>query len=84
MRLVKKRASRGLGALICEKFAAEGCNVAINYNSSREKAEQVAAKIEKEYGIRSLVVPGVSLQTGRPAFNLNLINHKGCGSPRRV
>ena len=40
---------RGLGALIAEKFAAEGCNVAINYNASRERAEQVAEKLEKEY-----------------------------------
>jgi len=40
--------SRGLGELICIKFAQEGCNVAINYNASEERARGVKAKIEKE------------------------------------
>ncbi|KAI9753724.1 MAG: hypothetical protein M4579_005015 [Chaenotheca gracillima] len=34
--------SRGLGALIAEKFAVEGCNVAINYVSSEERAKETA------------------------------------------
>ncbi|KIV78742.1 hypothetical protein PV11_06355 [Exophiala sideris] len=36
--------SRGLGALICEKFAAEGSNVVVNYVNSKDSAEQVAEK----------------------------------------
>ncbi len=45
---------------MAEKFAAEGCNVAINYNANQERANQVARKVEKEYKVRSLVVKGVS------------------------
>lgn len=48
-----------MGALICEKFAAEGCNVAVNYNASKDRAEQVAEKIEKEYKIKTIVIGGV-------------------------
>jgi NAD(P)-dependent dehydrogenase (short-subunit alcohol dehydrogenase family) len=50
---------RGLGALICEKFAAEGCNIAVNYNASKERAEDVAKKIEKEYKVKAIVIGGV-------------------------
>lgn len=51
--------SRGLGALIAEKFAAEGCHVAVNYNASKDRAEQLVAKIEKEYKVKSFVIHGV-------------------------
>ena len=50
---------RGLGALIAEKFAAEGCSIAINYNASQERAEQLAEKIEREYKAKALLVQGV-------------------------
>ncbi|KAE8160688.1 hypothetical protein BDV40DRAFT_289896 [Aspergillus tamarii] len=43
--------SRGLGALVCEKFAAEGANVLINYHSNAEAAQQLADKLEKEYSV---------------------------------
>jgi hypothetical protein len=36
--------SRGIGAAVCRKFAAEGYAVAVNYQTSREKAEAVAAE----------------------------------------
>lgn len=35
--------SRGIGAALCRKFAAEGYAVAVNYQTSRGKAEDVAA-----------------------------------------
>jgi NAD(P)-dependent dehydrogenase (short-subunit alcohol dehydrogenase family) len=38
-------ASRGIGRGIAETVAAEGANVAVNYTSSAEKAEEVAAAI---------------------------------------
>ncbi len=57
---------RGLGALVAEKFAAEGCNVAVNYNASKDRAEQVVEKIEKEYKVKSFVIHGVG---SRPALN---------------
>lgn len=45
---------------MAEKFAAEGCNVAINYNANQERANQVARKAEKEHKVKSLIVQGVS------------------------
>ncbi|KAH8793647.1 short-chain dehydrogenase/reductase-like protein sdr [Hyaloscypha sp. PMI_1271] len=50
--------SRGLGELICLKFADEGCNVAINYNSSADKAAAVAKKVEQDYGTRAFTIQG--------------------------
>lgn len=38
---------RGLGALIAEKFATEGCHIAINYVSNLERARETAVKIEE-------------------------------------
>lgn len=38
-------AGRGLGAAIARAFAREGAQVAINYRSSREKAEALAAEL---------------------------------------
>ncbi|GIJ81675.1 hypothetical protein Asppvi_000174 [Aspergillus pseudoviridinutans] len=52
--------SRGLGAVICQKFAAEGCNVAINYHSNHEVAEDLASRLEKEYSIKSIILQGDS------------------------
>jgi len=49
--------SRGLGALICERFAAEGCNVAINYVSSEERAKEVAANVEK-FSVKAVTIQG--------------------------
>ena len=49
---------RGLGALICERFAAEGCNIAVNYLSSEDRAKEVAAKVEK-HSVKSVVIQGV-------------------------
>ncbi|KAL8656842.1 MAG: hypothetical protein Q9226_002514 [Calogaya cf. arnoldii] len=51
-------ASRGLGALLAEKFAAEGCNVAINYNASQDRAQQVADKICNTYNCKAIIVKG--------------------------
>ncbi|KAM3072262.1 hypothetical protein ACMFMG_009078 [Clarireedia jacksonii] len=48
--------TRGLGEAICLKFAAEGCNIAINYVSSEQKAGELRERIEKEFGVRVLVL----------------------------
>ena len=45
--------TRGIGAAICEVFAREGADVAFNYHSREDLAEQVKAKIES-YGRRAL------------------------------
>lgn len=46
--------SRGIGRAIALRFAAEGADVAINYASSREAAEEVAGEI-KEMGRKSAI-----------------------------
>lgn len=48
--------SRGLGTAICYALAAEGADVVVNYARSADKAEAVAAQIEKKYGRRALAV----------------------------
>lgn len=45
--------TRGIGAAICEVFAREGADVAFNYHSRDELAEQVKGKIES-FGRRAL------------------------------
>jgi hypothetical protein len=60
------------GELICLKFADEGCNVAINYNSSADKAAAVAKKVEQDYGMRTFTIQGVS-KASPAAFPSQLI-----------
>ncbi len=50
---------RGLGAVVAEKFAAEGSNVAINYFSNVGRAKETAAKVEKDYGVKAIIIQGV-------------------------
>ena len=45
--------TRGIGAAICEIFAREGADVAFNYNSRDDLAEEIRKKIEA-YGRRAL------------------------------
>ncbi|MCJ1225143.1 hypothetical protein MMC12_001792 [Toensbergia leucococca] len=58
-------ASRGLGALVAEKFAAEGCNVAINYVSNLSRAKQTAEKLETTYKAKTVVDMGVKADIER-------------------
>lgn len=37
--------SRGIGAAVARRLAADGCRVAVNYNTSKERAEALAAEI---------------------------------------
>jgi 3-oxoacyl-[acyl-carrier protein] reductase len=43
--------SRGIGAAIVRRFAEEGAAVAFTYNSSKEKAEALAAEVSATYGV---------------------------------
>jgi 3-oxoacyl-[acyl-carrier protein] reductase len=54
--------SSGIGAAVAGVLAAEGCNVAVTYRSSRQGAEQVAADV-RAHGRHAWVVP---LELGRP------------------
>ncbi|KAF2399098.1 NAD(P)-binding protein, partial [Trichodelitschia bisporula] len=49
---------RGLGAVIARKFAAEGSNVAINFVNRPEPAQELAATLAKEYGVKTVVLQG--------------------------
>lgn len=42
--------SRGIGAAICRAFAAEGAHVLLTYGGSKDKAEALAAEINKSGG----------------------------------
>lgn len=57
--------SRGLGALICEKFAAEGANIIVNYNQSAEKAAEVAEKVGK-HRVKTAIIQAVCISPEFP------------------
>ncbi|KAK5107908.1 hypothetical protein LTR62_000568 [Meristemomyces frigidus] len=48
----------GLGAEICRKFAAEGCNIAINYANNEVPAQDLAKEIEETYKVKTLILKG--------------------------
>ncbi|RJE23715.1 Short chain dehydrogenase [Aspergillus sclerotialis] len=50
--------SRGLGAVVARKFAAEGSNVAINYVSSKDAAEKLASDLQSQYKVKAIIVQG--------------------------
>ncbi|KAM3420757.1 hypothetical protein BST61_g4005 [Cercospora zeina] len=50
--------SRGLGAEVARKFAAEGSNVTINYHSQEGPAQELAKEIESKYNVKTLVIQG--------------------------
>ena len=54
-------ASRGLGAAIAKAFAEEGCDLAITYLGSKDKAEAVAADIRSSTGRKVVVLQAVSI-----------------------
>jgi len=51
--------SRGLGAVLCRKFAAEGSNVAINFNSDAAAADNLAQELKGSYGVKVVTVKAV-------------------------
>lgn len=50
--------SRGLGAATVERFAAEGCNVVINYLSASDRAEALAGEVRKTWGVKAITLQG--------------------------
>ena len=49
-------ASQGLGSSIAQKFASNNYNVIINYNTHKEKAEQLQNELIKKYNINCLSI----------------------------
>lgn len=60
-RVLVTAGSRGLGAVICEKFADEGAHIMVNYVSREDKAREVVANI-KARGVQAFMAQGVSKQ----------------------
>ena len=55
--------------MIAKKFAAEKCNVAINYVSNKQSAEKVAADIETQYkSCKTVVIQGVCCPSSEGAL----------------
>ena len=50
----------GLGAVIANAFATEGCNIAINYASREDPAVKLQDKLITDFGVQSCVIKGVS------------------------
>lgn len=50
--------SRGLGAVLCEKFASQGAHVVVNYLSDKTSARKVV-QAAKQYGVEAFDVQGV-------------------------
>ncbi|PQE27010.1 hypothetical protein CJF31_00011672 [Rutstroemia sp. NJR-2017a BVV2] len=73
--------TRGLGEAICLKFAAEGCNIAINYVSSEQKAGELKARIEKEFGVRVVTLKAVGWCF---SFGVGMSGKRGVGIRRWV
>lgn len=55
--------SRGIGAAIVKRLAAEGVNVALTYASSPEKAEEVVKAVEAS-GVRAIAIQADSAEAG--------------------
>ena len=53
-------ASRGIGAAIAERLAADGFEVIVNYSGKAEEAAAVVAKIEKSGGSGRSILADVS------------------------
>ena len=71
-------ASTGIGAACAKAFAAQGCKVAIHYNSSAEAAKKVEAEIEAAGGTAALVKAdfSVSAEVRRAAVEGRLGAHR--------
>lgn len=48
--------SAGLGASVCRQLAAEGVNLAINYSSSKDRAEALANELRDQYKVKVVVI----------------------------
>lgn len=51
--------NRGLGPLVAQDFAREGSNIAINYVSSKDAAEGLAAGIRSQSNVKAITIQGV-------------------------
>lgn len=70
-------ASRGIGRAVAKKLASLGAEVVINYNGSKERAEEVLREIEAEGGKASIYQCNVSDFAACEAFLKDVISEHG-------
>lgn len=70
-------ASRGIGREIALRLAAEGAAVIVNYNGSRERAEETAEQIRKNGGEASICQCDVSDYSSTEAMIKELVKEYG-------
>lgn len=63
--------SRGIGAEIVRAFARNGDNVVINYNKSKDKAEQLAKEVMQEYNVQVMAVKADVSKPDQVEFLIN-------------
>lgn len=70
-------ASRGIGRAVAKKLASLGAEVVINYNGSKERAEEVLREIEAEGGKASIYQCNVSDFAACETFLKDVISEHG-------
>lgn len=49
-------AAKGIGKAIALQLAEDGYNIVVNYNTSKKEAEELSARIQKDYGVKCLAM----------------------------
>jgi 3-oxoacyl-[acyl-carrier protein] reductase len=70
-------ASRGIGAAIAKRLAADGCFVVVNYNGAKEKADAVVSEIQAAGGEAAAMQCDVSDFEASSAFVASVIKTYG-------
>jgi NAD(P)-dependent dehydrogenase (short-subunit alcohol dehydrogenase family) len=63
--------SRGIGRAIARQYAADGCDVALNYNTSKRAAETTVAEIEAETDCDAVAIQA---DVGNPVAATDLVD----------
>lgn len=63
--------SRGIGRAIARRYAADGCDVALNYNTSEDAAETAAEEIRTETGNEAVAL---GADVGDPVAAMELVD----------
>lgn len=59
--------SRGIGAAIARRLAADGADVALSYVASADKAEALAGELAKTHGVRATAFQADQADVGQVA-----------------
>lgn len=72
-------ASRGIGKEIAKTLAREGAFVIVNYNGSKERAEEVVAEINAEVANAGNASEDGAIAAGAVAYGCNVSDYASCG-----